>query len=90
MSQFQARLDALASELWSLVDYPHAPLDGLAISLEDGEVVLEGGVRGLAFLAAQCLDIARQVDPLAHAHIEHELGADAGLIPLQITKKQNV
>jgi len=89
VSDFQARLDALATELWTLVDYPHSQLDGLSVSLEDGEVVVEGGARGLAFLAAQCLDIARHADPRAHAHVEHELGADAGSIPLQIFKKPN-
>jgi hypothetical protein len=89
VSDFDARLDALASELRALVNHPHTPLDGLSVSLEDGEVIVEGGARGLAFLAAQCLDIARQVDPFAHVHVEHELGADAGSLPLQITKKPN-
>jgi hypothetical protein len=89
VSDFQAKVDALAIELWSLVDYPRSQLDGLVVSIEDGEVVVEGGVKGLAFLAAQCLDIARQADSKAHAHVEYELGADAGSIPLQIIKKPN-
>ena len=82
MSDFRADLSEIKDQLRALADT--LPLDSLRAELMEGpsELLIEGGPRGLIYLARQCIDIASKIGSGAHAHIDEHSGADQRSFPL--------
>lgn len=87
MSDFRAELLDIKDQLRVLSD---ALLpDSLRAELMEGpsELLIEGGPRGLIYLARQCLDIAAKTGSGAHAHVDEHSGADEGSFPVIVSLK---
>jgi hypothetical protein len=85
VSDFRADLLEIKDQLRALSD-ALSP-DSLRAELLEGPSVLliEGGPRGLIYLARQCIDIAAKTSSGAHAHVDEHSGADEGSFPIIVS-----
>ena len=91
MTELSDQLRTLNTSLRALIDNGAMPFDSLNASIVSDasgqEVLIEGGPKGLIYLASQCIDTVARNLAGAHAHVDEHSGADVGSVPLIVSLK---